>query len=235
MAQIETMMKNNLFYHLKNMNFSCPAVIVGIQELEDGFVDVQPVVNKLYNTGDVEEYDIIKRVPVIFPSTKNITISWPLDQGDGVLLEFTDKDIEAYKNGTKEIHDPQSFSILDLGNAVAHVGFNPYQESPLNSNNYTNEFDHKALNFVQNKKTENEIKLSFNTDGSVSLICPAETTIKADSVILDTPRIDARNAIIETNGDMVVKGISFYEFATTHVHGGVMSGGSQTSPPVPKG
>lgn len=235
MAQLETIMKNSLFYHLKNMNFCCPAVVVGIQELEDGFIDVQPVVNKLYNTGDIDEYDIIKRVPVIYPSTGKTTISWPLDQGDGVLLQFTDKDIEAYKNGTKEIHDPQSFSILDLGNAVAHVGFNPYQESSLNPNNYTNEFDSKALNLVHNKKTQNEIKLSFNEDGSVNLICPAQTRIKADSVILDTPLVDAGDAIVKTNGDVVVKGISFYKHATTHTHGGVMGGNSNTAPPNPQG
>lgn len=195
-----------------NIKISFPARVINIDELKDGFVDVQPVVNYINPlTGESSEYDPIYHVRVLFPSTATTSICFPLNQGDLVDLVFQSVNIEKFVDGNVETHDPKMFSLGNMSDVVAHVGFETYQQSCMNPNNYKNEFNNQDLNIVHNKNTGNEVIMSFTTDGKMKVVSPSE-------VIIDAPTVDATSAIVKTNGDVEIKGMSVYQHMTKHTH-----------------
>lgn len=230
---------------MRGFYFSVPAVIVGIQNLADGLIDVKIPIDKFVpSTAGYVEHPTIYDVPIRFPSTSKTSIVFPVEQGDGVHLVFSQYDLFNYLHGMKDNHEPLSNLFLSMDNAVAYVGLNPILESPLNPNNYSTDFDPTALNIVHNKKTENEASISikqdasinFNTKGNVTINCATANVKAEESVILDTPKVDATNAIVETQNDVVVRGISFFNFATQHRHKYTDDGNlMETFPPNPQG
>lgn len=238
---------------IKKVNFPQAGIIVSTERLADGFVDVQPVVSKLGNDLTKSDYAVLRDVPIVFPSTARTSIQFPVEQGDGVLLFFTQHDSTNYVNGTKDLHLPLMFSFAGLHHAVAYVGFNPYLESVHNANNYSTAFDGQSVNIVHNKKTEKEVKISLNPDGSMTLYSPSTVNVQAKDVIsnsetvsvtantvdvkcetltADCATLDAKAAIVKTDGDVVVKGLSLYDNATQHDHNYTDDGNPMvTAPP----
>lgn len=209
---------------IKKVNFPQAGIIVSVERLADGFIDVQPVVSKLGNDLTKADYPILRDVPVIFPSTSSTSFQFPLKQGDGVLLIFTQHDSTNFINGTKDLHAPLMFSFVALHHAVALVGFNPYLESAHNANNYSSEFDNTSVNIVHNKKTEKEVRFSLNADGTMTLHSPSTIKIESKEVIANCEKItttataiDAPNAIVNTK-DVIVNGLSVYENTIGHNH-----------------
>lgn len=233
----------------KKLNFPQAGIIVSVENLKDGFIDVQPVVSRIGNDLTKSDYPILRDVPIIFPSTSMTSIQFPVSQGDGVLLMFTQHDTTNYINGTKDVHAPTMFSFLGLHHAIAFAGFNPYLESVQNANNYSNSFDNKSLNIVHNKKTDKEVKISLNSDGSINLISPSTVHVNSKDAIIECDSItancntitancqsiDASSAIIKTDGDVIVKGMSVYTNMTTHDHNYTDNGNPMiTAPANPK-
>lgn len=233
MNQLTSMIKKGFQYHIKELNFSCPAIIVNIDKLADGLVSVQPVINNLMANGDEEEYAVIEDVPIQFPSAKGFSITFPIEEGDGCNLVFGDRDNSRYKNGLKEPHTPSSFAFCSTSDAVAYVGFNPVEESPMNPNNYRNEFNPKAVNIIANKNTDNEVVWSLNPDGTIKSIAPNGVYIETNKAVVNAQEVDLMAALVKTSNDVQIKGKSVYAFMTSHVHAGVQSGSSSTAPPTP--
>lgn len=223
----------------KRLNFPQAGIIVSVDRLVDGFVDVQPVVSKLGNDLVKSDFPILYDVPVIFPSTASTSIQFPVAVGDGVLLIFTQFDSSNFINGNKDVHLPNLNSFLGLHHATAIVGFNPYLESPHNPNNYAKGFDGKSLNIVHNKASDKEVKISFNEDGSMNIIAATDinvqsenvnvectnitancdvVTVSCDTINFDCNTINASSANIVTDGDFIVRGLSVFDNTTQHDH-----------------
>lgn len=239
MRDLNPVIRNIALNEIKGLNFCMPAVVVSIERLTDGLIDVAPVIDKFTSTIGYTEYDVIYDVPIVSVNTSTSSIQVPINQGDGVLLIFTQSDASEYLQGLKEAHEPNTNSFLSLDNAVAFIGFNPYQESVYNNNNYKNSINNKSLTIVHNKNTDNEIMMSLNPDGTLGVIANKvdvkckQADVKADNVNVDASVIDAKNSLIKTENDLSIKGKSVYQFMTSHTHSGVQSGSSNTAPPNP--
>ena len=233
MGSVESIAKHLIKLNNHKTNISFPAVVVNADRLEDGFVDVKPVVNYMNSvTGDTIEYPVIRDIRVVFPSGKNTTISFPLVQGDTVDLLFQSVDIEDFVNGNSSPHDPFSTGFGNLKNCVALVGFSPYQESPFNPNNYKNEFNSQDLNIVHNKNTDNESMVSINTDGDIILKSPTKVLVESPTVEVNADTVEANNAVISTQGDVEIGGRSVKQFMNNYdLHTHVGNQGSPTSTP----
>lgn len=205
-------------------------MVVGVESLSDGLIDVQPLVNHI-NTVNSQtvKYPILHDIPVIFPSTKNSTICFPVSQGDFVELVVQSVDIQRFVNGDGEPHSPSLFSFNNLSNTVAFVGFSPFQHSCFNPNNYENEFDNQDLNIVHNKNTSSEVSIHLKIGGDVVIKSPTKVVVEAKEVQLLSDKVDASNALISTQGDVMIGGRSVKQFMSTHTHIG--NQGSPTSPP----
>lgn len=229
-SSVESVARHLIKLNNHKTNISFPAIVVGVDKIEDGFIDVKPIVNYMNpSTGDAIEYPTMRNVKVLFPASKNTTICFPLVQGDTVDLLFQSVDIEDFINGNKRPHDPFSSGYGNLKNVVAMVGFTPYQESCFNPNNYKNEFNSQDLNIVHNKNTGSESIISINTDGDISLKSPTRVIVESKEVEVLADRIEANNAVISTTGDVEIQGMSVKQFMDTHTHIG--NQGSPTSPP----
>lgn len=210
---VASLIRNMIKENNHNTNISFPAVVVGTERLEDGLLDVKPVVRYSNSfTGETTDYPILREIPVVTPSTKNSSITFPIIQGDYVELLVQSVDIQKFVNGNGETHDPDIPAYGNLSNVIALVGFTPYQESPFNPNNYSNDFNNQDLNIVHNKNTGLESSVNISASGSILQKAPNAVTIDSPLFDVKSDLLNANNAVITTGGDVVVQGQSLNQF-----------------------
>lgn len=199
---LDAVIKNWVKQNNNNLKIAFPAVVVGVESLSDGLIDVQPLVNHI-NTVNSQtvKYPILHDIPVIFPSTKNSTICFPVSQGDFVELVVQSVDIQRFVNGDEEPHSPSLFSFNNLSNTVAFVGFSPFQHSCFNSNNYKKDFNNQDLNIVHNKNTENEITFKLTVDGDLKVLNAKKVSYECEDFEVNASRrIGLTAPLISENG-----------------------------------
>ena len=204
---------------IRDLNFSIPAVVVGVQRLKEGYVDVKPIVNRINpQTGDTFERTTIKNVRLIFPSNKSSTICFPVKQGDQVRLVFQNCSIQSFLDGNTQPHDPATNAFLSLNDVTAEVGFQTTQESCFDANNYTNEFDNTSLNIVHNKNTPQESKIEIKESGDVVVSSSSNIEMKSSVVDIESETVNTNNAVINVDNDIVIQGVSLIQFIRSHTH-----------------
>jgi len=204
---------------IRDLNFSIPAVVVGVQRLKEGYVDVKPIVNRINpQTGDTFERTTIKNVRLIFPSNKSSTICFPVKQGDQVRLVFQNCSIQNFLNGNTQPHDPITNAFLNLNDVTAEVGFQTTQESCFDANNYANEFDNTSLNIVHNKNTPQESKIEIKESGDVVVSSNSNIEMKSSVVGIESETVNTNNAVINVDNDIVIQGVSLIQFIRSHTH-----------------
>lgn len=230
---IELLIKHFIKQNNHSLNIAFPAVIVGVGKITDSLVDVKPLINYINPlTNETEEYPVLQDISLVFPNTKNSSISFPVNQGDFVDLLVQSVDIQKYVLGNDNIHDPNFLSHGNLANVVAIVGFTSYQKSCLNPNNYKNEFNNQDLNIVHNKNSDNEAIVSINTDGDITLKSPTKVLVESPKVEVLADEVEANNAVISTQGDVEIQGRSVKQFMDNYdLHTHIGNQGSPTSAP----
>ena len=214
--QIDSLIKHMISINNYNFKFAIPAIVVGVSNLKDGLIDVLPIVNSVNHlTWETTEHNTLYDIPVVFPSTLNSSICFPVNQGDTVELILQSSDIIRFRDGNKEQHDPSQLGYNNLANCIALVGFVPFQESCFNPNNYKNDFDNQDLNIVHNKNSANEANIVIKSDGSIN--------------ILSNNNVDINGVIVTADGDIQVDGKSLRQFMLSHTH--IDSQGASTTPP----
>lgn len=214
--QIDSLMKHMISINNYNFKFAIPAIVVGVSNLKDGLIDVLPIVNSVNHlTWETTEHNTLYDIPVVFPSTSNSSICFPVNQGDTVELILQSSDIIRFRDGNKEQHDPSQLGYNNLANCIALVGFVPFQESCFNPNNYKNDFDNQDLNIVHNKNSGNEANIVIKSDGSIN--------------ILSNNKVDINGVIVTADGDVTVDNKSLRQFMLSHTH--IDSQGASTTPP----
>ena len=214
--QIDSLIKHMISINNYNFKFAIPAIVVGVSNLKDGLIDVLPIVNSVNHlTWETTEHNTLYDIPVVFPSTLNSSMCFPVNQGDTVELILQSSDIIRFRDGNKEQHDPSQLGYNNLANCIAIVGFVPFQESCFNPNNYKNDFDNQDLNIVHNKNSGNEANIVIKSDGSIN--------------ILSNNKVDINGVTITADGDINVDGKSLRQFMLSHTH--IDSQGASTTPP----
>lgn len=189
--------KNN-----QNIKIAFPAVVVGVDKLSDGLIDVQPIVDFMNSTtSESVSYPTLYDIRVVFPSTINSTICFPVNQGDFVDLIVQSVDIQKFVNGNEEQHSPSFSSYNNLANVVAFVGFSPFQHSCFNANNYKNEFDNQDLNIVHNKNTKDEITFKLTAEGDLKVLNAKKVSFECENFEVNaTEKIKLTAPLISENG-----------------------------------
>lgn len=231
---IDSVIKHLISQNNHNLNIAFPAVVVGVEKLKDGFVDVQPIVEYMNPlTSETSPYPVIHNVRLIFPSNNTSTICFPVNQGDFVELRFQSVDIQNFINGNKGQHPPDFLSFGNLKNVVASVGMSPYQDSCFNPSNFTDDLDLRDLNIVHNKNTDAESRVVIKSSGDILLKSPTRVVVESKEVQVVSDRIDAKSAVISTQGDVEIEGKSvkmYMQRFDTHTHTG--NKGLPTSAPT---
>jgi len=110
---------------------------------------VKPLVKMKHWDGSDAEHQNITNVPVIFPSCGNFALLFPLQQGDSLLLCFSENGIGKYlKSGT--LSNADTLNRFSLNDCVALPGLHSFAKVSKPSN-YIEYTDQGALDIVTSK------------------------------------------------------------------------------------
>lgn len=226
---------------------SMPCAVVGEPDLERQRVDVRPLVNRITADGESREHPVIMGVPLIFPGSMTSQMSFKVSSGDTVLCVFSQRSIARFKLGSKTPADPMDFAKYSKNDAMAVPGLFTFPDARNNPSHRTLSHSVDDMVMTHNIGTSSECEVRLKASGDVIINSPGKvevnctesvvnsetSTINASSsVTVDTPIADFTGDVhiagtLTVDVDAVIAGISFIG----HVHGGVTSGGSNTSTP----
>lgn len=91
--------------------------------------DVKPLVKRVFYTFErdriVEDLPVITDVPVLFPRSSDMFVSFPIKKDDHVLLVFNSRSIDQFLAKEGADVDPLDTRMHNLSDAVAIPGFYP--------------------------------------------------------------------------------------------------------------
>jgi hypothetical protein len=192
--------------------------------------DIKPLLKKTTINEDgtelVEELPIITDVPVMFPRAGGYFISFPVQQGDFVLLVIVERSIDKYMAGQGEDTDPVDLRMHDLTDAVAFPGLYPFAKPIKDSNG-------NDLVLGQDEKGS---QLVIKDGGAVEITFDGGNTIKLENKDADatlTLGDGAKHvAIVEALQTLWGK-LNLYLDAHTHPTGVGPSGPPAAPGPIP--
>lgn len=188
-----------------------------------GFVDVVPMVNQIDGAGQAVEHITVFNVPYIrIQGAANAVIIDP-QVGDIGMCCFASEDISIVK-ATKDIANPGSKRRFDMADAIYMGGClnqAPQRYLMIDDSGVTIEGVAKIT------MHGNDIVITANTQETTA------TTMTFNGHTIFNGPMDVNNTIhatgiIMSDSDVLSAGTSGH----THVHGGVVAGGSNTSPPT---
>lgn len=206
-----------------------PARIVSL-DYKTQKATVQPTIKMRYTDADgnpdgLVDMSSIPSVPLIFPSSKFATITFPVKAGDLVLLVFSQRSIDNFKysDGSSTV-DPNDLRMHDYSDAFAICGVGTFT---------TALGIHEEDTVIRmNAGQDNETKISLKPNGDIVadssakfiVNSTAETIVNASSATVNcTTTI---NGTLNVNGDVNISGESH---AQDHLSTGV-SGRDHTHP-----
>lgn len=214
----ERIIKSMISTQVNKVKNCTSAKVIEVDDLINGFITVQPLINYVGDNLDTVENPLIYNVPVIMPSTTTCGMVLPVNVNDTVLIVYSNRDLDEFKFGNKNTHDPKDFRLNEMEDVVAYVGFNITQDSVWNPTNYSNGHSIDSVKVYNNKGTGSENYVELKSSGDVVVKSP--TLIDADA-----PMVNANDVII--NGVGSVK-----QFMLTHTHNYTDDGNPMvTAPP----
>ena len=127
---------------------------------------VQIALRLLMTDGETMPRPVILNVPVVHPSGGGWIIHLPLQADDAVLLVFSERGIQAFKE-TFGISDPPRHAFFQERDAVAIPGFGALSITPVSTTGLV----------AQNE--EGTIYLQMEPDGTVNVTTPGAVTVDA--------------------------------------------------------
>ncbi len=168
-------------------------------------------------------YPLLVDVPVVFPRGGGCTLTFPVDKGDECLVIFADRAIDFWwQNG--ESQEPVNGRQHSLSDAFVLPG--PQSQAKKISGISTGA--------AQLRTDDGAAFIELAAGHDISLTTPGKLTASADGgTVIVSPTIELTgtvkiNGSVTVTGDVKAAGISL----SNHLHGGVMSGGSNTGKPI---
>jgi hypothetical protein len=146
------------------------AEVLNTDKLEQCRIDVKPIVNHEYKDSTVVEYPTILSVPVQFPCSSTSALTFPINQGDNVLLVFSQKGLDVFKSGATSAHDPIDMRSFDKRDAIAIPCVNPFSKSINNpdTRTLTHSVDDMVMTHNIGKDSECEVRLTSGGEVKVT-------------------------------------------------------------------
>lgn len=188
-VSLESILKSFISFNINQINTCMVGEVVNTDNLSNGFVDVQPLVNKRGGNYDTYEYPVISYVPVVMPATVTAGIILPVKRGDTVLLVIGQHCFDQFKLGVKVPHDTLDLRRFDISDAVAFVGFNTTQDSVWNTDNHKKDYSEDSLKVYNNLGTDQECSMSLTNKGDIDVDCNIFRVNAKEKIELVAPMI----------------------------------------------
>lgn len=226
-----------------------PARIIGL-DYKTQKATVQPLIKMRYtdagsNPDGLVDMSSIPSVPLIFPSSKYATMTFPVKAGDLVLLVFSQRSVDTFKysDGSTPV-DPNDYRMHDYSDAFAICGVGTFttalgiheEDTVIRMNAGKPEetklsfkpngdvvFDSYAKVII-NTQTDAEVNasgnVSVNSSGTTHLTSSGETTVDASNATINCNT--TINGNLSLNGNASISGTST---ANDHVSSGISGKG----------
>lgn len=208
-----------------NVHTNIRGKVVGVN-YKGPSVDVQPMAYTEFPSGTTDRYPVIYDVPVLLPSGANgkARLTMPIKPGDIVGLSFSERN--------EGDNNDQNTHQLFAGWAVTQI-FTDDNSKAIHPDNVVLENDKAILTLKPNgdaSLANQKVSVEALADGNVKVNNGAGSFVMDPSgmVTVNGARITPAGRIITKNG---IDLDDFYQEYSSHTHGGVERGGSNTNPP----
>lgn len=197
------------------------------QVMDDGVqakVDVQPLVNVLYQDDTGQERGQILGVPIVYPASKTSMVSFPINVGDIVLCVMASRSIDNFKSGIGEPQTPTDNRRMSARDAIAIPGLFPFATNPVNP--ALRKFPHDTRDMVMahnlGSGTEVEIRLTpagkiiINTEFEGLEVNAKTATLNiTEKISINAPDMDVNVGNTNWNGNIKHTGNLDHQGSTT--------------------
>ena len=197
---LEPILKNFFSDKMSELNFCLPARIENTQNIKEGRIDVKPLFIPRYIDNTYAELPVVKNVPVVFPSSNESGFVFTPKQGDTVLLVFAQCNIDNFKGGSVEPYSTVFDRSLDINDAVAIVGFSPFNKNPINTDKHKKDYELGDVSVFNNLGKETENKVNVKKDGTVQIVASATTVDSKAMIKLGSPNIKSQGTLASGTG-----------------------------------
>jgi len=158
--QLSDALLNAIDFRLVDIHTAIPGIVQSYDPATQQ-AEVQVAIKKTYGIAGedvVLDAPVITSVPVVFPSTKNSFLIFPVEQGDSVLLVFSERSLERWLSagGVVEGGINRKFDLTD---AIAIVGLHAFNE-PITADSASLTLQHKSAAI----KLTDDSKVSIGND-----------------------------------------------------------------------
>jgi hypothetical protein len=165
-----------------------PGKIVSYDGHEKRRAEVKLMVKLRNSKNQIIEVDPIKNVPVMFPSTMDFNMLFPIKKDDGCLLLFAESCIGNFllnsDNDPKEADDLNKFDLSDCICIPGLWSFKSLPDKPENDDDFFLIFQDAS---IQIKDSDNDIiiknkksSITLDKDGNVNIENEGDLSIKSD-------------------------------------------------------
>lgn len=197
---LEPILKNFFSDRMSELNFCLPARIENIQNIKEGRIDVKPLFIPRYLDNTYSELPVIKNVPLVLPSSNESGFVFSPKQGDTVLLLFTQCNIDNFKAGSVEPYSTVFDRNFDINDAVALVGFSPFNLNPINTDKHNEDYELGDVSVFNNLGKENENKINVKKDGTIKIVASSTTIDSPAMVKIGSPNIKSQGTLSSGTG-----------------------------------
>lgn len=177
---LESLLSSWWEYQKRSIFTAIPARVVGVRDIEQGRLDVQPLINTVFaDFEDDIEWPTILSVPVMWPSSSTTAITFPINNGDTVLLVFSQKSTDVFKSGDGTPQPPSDYRVFDKRDAVAIPGLWPFGMSKNKKSSRTLTHSTDDMVIAHNIGTEAECEIRLKPTGEVKITSPLKVDITA--------------------------------------------------------
>ena len=166
---LEQLFNEHLDFRLSNLFTCMVGVITNVVSLEEQRIHVQPLVNRVYKDGEIQEYPSLLSIPVQFPSSSSSALTFPLHQGDTVILVFSQKGLDVFKSGSQTPHDPVDMRAFDKRDAFAIPCVFPFGKAINGQAQRTLPHDTDDMVVAHNIGTDSECEIRLKKSGVVEV------------------------------------------------------------------
>lgn len=158
---------------------------------------VTPLIKKRFKNGDILSMPIIENVPVVWPRGGGASLTFPLVQGDGVLLVFSERSMDNWLSVGDEA-EPGGPAMFDLSDAIAVPGLNPFSVESLAASE-------DSIQIIYN-----DAFISIDTEGAITVDNGSGSVSIASDGVIDidngsgTISIDGSGQVNINSGNLTV-------------------------------
>lgn len=202
-------------YKMNNVYTAMPCRVLRVYDDGSEYVDVQPILKKVYLDGTEEERPKILGVPLISMSSSTTMIHIPVNAGDTVLCVFSMRGMDTFKVGDGSLVAPDDFRTFDKRDAIAIPGLFPMNNHPFKKAS----IDNDSLGIVHNVGTTSEASVEIKKNGEIAMVSPVKVSVDAPAADINVGSCNWAGNVNYT-GTFTINGRVF----EMHTHSGVTTG-----------